>query len=96
MIVEKINIPKLMRDNDAAYLNHVEYVVSSVDEGATLRVIQKLDSIGFQVIPSDEKLKSPLIKAIRKAHYKLGLEIDFSKSVNASITISFWTCFNEN
>lgn len=83
-----------MLDNDAAYLNHVEYVVSSVDDKATLRVIQKLDSIGFHIIPSDEKLKSHLIKAIRKAHYKLGLEIDFSKSVNASASISFWTCFN--
>jgi hypothetical protein len=95
MIVEKINIPKLMLDNDAAYLNHVEYVVRSIDDQATLRVVQKLDSIGFQIIPSNENLKSPLIKAIRKAHYKLGLEIDFSKSVNASITISFWTCFNK-
>lgn len=84
-----------MRDNDAAYLNHVEYVVNSVDEEAKLTVIQRLDSLGFQVVPSDEKLKPFIIKAIRKSHYKLGLKIDFSKSVNASNIISFWTCFNE-
>ena len=89
MIVEKINIPSLMRDNDAAYLNHVEYVVNSVDEEAKLTVIQRLDSLGFQVVPSDEKLKPFIIKAIRKSHYKLGLKIDFSKSVNATNIISF-------
>ena len=95
MIVEKINIPKLMLDNDAAYINHVEYVVSTIDEDAKLTIIQKLDSVGFQVIPSNPKLKPFIIKAIRKTHYKLGLKIDFSKSVNASDLISFWTCFHD-
>lgn len=95
MIVEKINIPKLMLDNDAAYINHVEYLVNSVDEEAKLTIIQKIDSLGFQVIPSDMKLKAFIIKAIRKSHYKLGLKIDFSKSVNATNIISFWTCFND-
>ena len=93
MVVNKINIPLLMKDNDAAYLNHVEYVIRSIDEDATLTVSQKLGSIGFQVIPSDEKLKPFLIRAIRKSHYKLDLKIDFSKSVNARNIISFWTCF---
>lgn len=94
MLVERINIPRLMLDNDAAYINHVEYLINSVDEDAKLTIIQKLDSLGFQIIPSDEKLKPFIIKAIRKSHYKLGLKIDFSKSVNASNLISFWTCFN--
>lgn len=95
MIVEKINIPKLMLDNDAAYINHIEYLVQSIDEDAKLTIIQKIDSLGFHIIPSNIKLKPFLIKAIRKSHYKLGLKIDFSKSVNASEKISFWTCFNE-
>jgi hypothetical protein len=94
MIVEKINIPKLIHDNDAAYMNHVEYVINSIDEDAKLTVIQRLDSLGFQVIPSDEKLKPFIIKAIRKSHYKLGIKIDFSKSVNAANIISFWTNFD--
>lgn len=93
MIVEKINIPKLLRDNDAAYINHIEYIVNSIDEDAKMTVIQKIDSLGFQIIPSDEKLKPFIIKGIRKSHYKLGLKIDFSKSVNAKNIISFWTCF---
>ena len=93
MIVEKINIPKILRDNDAAYINHVEYLINSIDEEAKLTIIQRLDSLGFQVIPSDEKLKTFLIKAIRKSHYKLGIKIDFSKSVNAFNIISFWTCY---
>lgn len=96
MIVEKINIPKLMLDNDAAYINHIEYLINSIDEDATLTMVQKISSIGFHIIPSDEKLKPFIIKAIRKSHYKLGLKIDFSKSVNASNKISFWTCFDED
>lgn len=95
MIVEKINIPKLMPDNDAAYINHIQYIVESIDDFAKLTVIQKIDSIGFQIIPSDPKLKPFLIKAIRKSHYRLNLKIDFSKSVNASNKISFWTCFTD-
>lgn len=95
MIVEKINIPKLMLDNDAAYINHIEYLIQSVDEDAKLTIIQKIDSLGFHIVPSDIKLKPFLIKAIRKSHYKLGLKIDFSKSVNATEKISFWTCFND-
>lgn len=93
MIVNKINIPVLLKDNDAAYLNHVEFVVRSIDEEAILTVTQRLNSIGFQVIPSDPKLKQFIIKGIRKSHYKLNLKIDFSKSVNANNIISFWTCF---
>ena len=84
-----------MRDNDAAYINHVEYVVNSIDDEAKLTIIQRLDSLGFQIVPSDEKLKPFIIKAVRKTHYKLGLKIDFSKSVNAQNTIYFWTCFND-
>lgn len=95
MIVEKINIPKLMLDNDAAYINHVEAVVRSIDEDSKLTIIKRLDSLGFQVVPSVEALKSFIIKAIRKSHYKLGLKIDFSKSVNATNIISFWTCFSD-
>lgn len=95
MIVEKINIPHLMPDNDAAYINHVEYMIKSIDEDCILKIIQKLKSIGFQITPSEPKLKPFIIKAIRKSHYKLGLKIDFSKSVNATNLISFWTCFNQ-
>lgn len=95
MIVEKVNIPYLMRDNDAAYINHVEFVVNSIDSDAQLVILQKLNSLGFHIVPSDEKLKPFIIKAIRKSHYKLGLKIDFSKSVNAVNKISFWTCFND-
>lgn len=93
MIVNKINIPILMRDNDAAYINHVEAIINSIDENAKLTVMQKINALGFQIIPSDEKLKPFIIKAIRKSHYKLDLKIDFSKSVNAKNIISFWTCF---
>lgn len=93
MIVNKVNIPKLMRDNDAAYLNHIEYLIRSIDEDAELTVTQRLSSIGFQIKPSDIKLKPFIIKEIRKSHYKLDLKIDFSKSVNSTTLISFWTCF---
>ena len=93
MIVTKVNIPKLLKDNDAAYLNHIEYVIRTIDEEAELTVTQRLSSISFQIIPSEIQLKPFIIKAIRKTHYKLDLQIDFSKSVNASNIISFWTCF---
>lgn len=95
MVVEKINIPKLMRDNDAAYINHIEFLINSIDEEARLTIIKKISGLSFQIIPSDDKLKAFIIKAIRKSHYKLGLKIDFSKSVNAVNIISFWTCFGE-
>jgi len=95
MIVEKINIPKLMLDNDAAYINHVEAVIKSIDEECKLNIRKRSDSLAFQVTPSISALKPFIIKAIRKSHYKLGLKIDFSKSVNASDLISFWTCFND-
>lgn len=94
MIITKVNIPKLLKDNDAAYLNHVEYVIRTIDEDAELTVTQRLSSIGFQIIPSDINLKPFIIKGIRKTHYKLDIKIDFSKSVNASNIISFWTCFD--
>lgn len=96
MIVEKINIPALIHDNDAAYINHVQYTVEAADPSARMIVMQKIDSIGFRVEPSDSKLKQEIIRAVRKSHYKLGLKIDFSKSVNSVDSISFWTCFHEN
>jgi len=95
MIVERINIPKLLRDNDAAYINHVEFIINSIDEEASLTIMRKISGLSFSIIPSNEKLKPFIIKAIRKSHYKLGLKIDFSKSVNAGNNISFWTCFDD-
>lgn len=95
MLIEKINIPKLMPDNDAAYIQHVEFVIRTIDEDARLVVIQKLDELAFHITPSIMALKPFIIKALRKTHYALGLKIDFSKSVNAINTISFWTCFND-
>lgn len=94
MIVDRINIPKLMLDNDAAYINHIEFLISSVDEDAELTIIKRLDSIGFRIKPSNNQIKPFIIKNIRKSHYKLGLKIDFSKSINSENNIYFWTCFN--
>ena len=91
MVIEKINIPKLMPDNDAAYINHVQFLIESIDQDANLVVMQKINSLGFYVTPSDPKLKPYIIKNIRKSHYKLGVKIEFSKSVNATEKISFWT-----
>lgn len=83
-----------MADNDAAYLNHVEYVVRTIDDCAIITIVQRLDSICFHITPSHEALKQSLIRSIRKSHYSLGLGIQFSKSVNATPVITFWTNFN--
>lgn len=82
-----------MRDNDAAYINHVEYLIRDIDEDCELTIFQKIDSLGFQIIPSKETLKQDIIKAVRRSHYKLNINIVFSKSVNIKNIISFWTCF---
>lgn len=95
MIVQKINIPKIIADNDAAYLNHIEYLIRGIDNNANIKIVQRLDSLCFHVTPSLIDLKQSIIRTIRKSHYNLNLKIQFSKSVNATNIITFWTCFNE-
>lgn len=91
----KTNLPAILKDNDAAYLEYVENNLRVVDELCEITVIQKLNSIGFHIKPSHNILKQPLIKAVLKMHNDLGILIDLSKTITTSGFINFAIPFED-
>lgn len=94
-MLETNNIPRLLRDNDAAYLENIHNIILSIDNYSTTTVTQGLDSLIFRIFISNEILRDSIIKSIKKYHKLLGLSIYFSKSVNISISISYTVKFGK-
>lgn len=82
-------LPSILRDNDAAYLEYVENAVRSIDELASISVLQGLTAICFHIEASHYMLKQPIIKAVLKAHTLIGIQIVLASTINTSPYINF-------
>jgi len=89
MEVCKTNFPRIMLDNDDAYLSHLQAVIDSVDELASLSITKTSHSYNFRLAPSVPKYTQLLLKEILKLNTIYGIHLDLSKSIRASSTITF-------
>lgn len=85
----KTNLPHILLDNDAAYLEYVERAITTIDENADISVLRALSSIAWHIECSNIKLKQPVLKAILKAHRDIGIFVVLSSTISTSPYINF-------
>ena len=81
--------PKVMPDNEIAYLAHLEGIIDSVDELSTLEITKNPNSYHFRLAPSLPKYNDMLLEELLKFHNLLNIRLDLSKSIKSSATITF-------
>lgn len=81
--------PKVMPDNEIAYLAHLEGLIESVDELSTLEITKNPNSLHFRLAPSLPKYNNMLLEELLKFHNMLQIQLNLSKSIKSSATIVF-------
>ena len=81
--------PKVMQDNEIAYLAHLEGIIDSVDELSTLEITKNPQSYHFRLAASLPKYNDMLLEELLKFHNLLQIKLNLSKSIKSSATIVF-------
>lgn len=89
MTISKKFFPEVMPDNEIAYFAHLEGILSSVDELATLEITKNPYSYHFRLAPSLPKYNDMLLEEILKLHNIFQIKLKLSKSIKSSATIAF-------
>ena len=89
MQINKKFFPEVMQDNELAYFAHLEGIVASVDELATLEITRNPNSYHFRLAPSIPRYNDMLLEELLKFHNLLQIHLDLSKSIKSSATIVF-------
>jgi hypothetical protein len=89
MTISKKFFPEVMADNEIAYFAHLEGILSSVDELASLEIIKSPHSYHFRLAPSLPKYNDMLLEEILKLHNIFQIKLKLSKSIKSSATIAF-------
>jgi len=78
-----------MQDNEIAYFAHLEGILSSVDELATLEITKNPNAYHFRLAPSVPKYTEMLLEELLKFHNLFQIHLNLSKSIKSSATITF-------
>ena len=89
MQINKKFFPKVMPDNEIAYLMHLEGLIESVDELSTLEITKNPNSLHFRLAPSLPKYTNMLLEELLRFHNLLQIKLELSKSIKSSATITF-------
>lgn len=89
MTVTKVGFPSILKDNDMAYLAYVLSNLDKLDSGCIVSIINGIDKIIFDVLPSDFFRKKMLLGEIIRIHRVIGIELEFSRTLEYSPSIYF-------
>ncbi len=89
MQINKKFFPEVMQDNELAYFAHLQGIIDSVDELATLEITKNPNSYHFRLAPSVPRYNEMLLEELLKFHNLLQIHLDLSKSIKSSATIVF-------
>jgi len=95
MEVKKNLFPEILPENELSYLRYLEAVINSIDLFASVEVTYRLNGYLIRVAPSHPSFLSPLLQIIKISHRQLGIEVEFSKSIKTSSTITFLIINND-
>jgi hypothetical protein len=88
----KNNFPSILKENEVTYFKHLEGIVASLDNGASISITKKPEGILVRITPSDYIRFNYILSEIKKIHTKFGIKVEFSKSMKSSNNI----CYNIN
>ena len=89
MIVSRRYFPEKMLDNDENYFQHLEGIISSIDELATMEITRGTEAWHFRIAPSAPVYSQPILYEILKFNNLYQIHLDLSKSMKINGTIAF-------
>ena len=89
MNISKRFFPEVMPDNELAYFSHLQGLIDSVDELASLEITKNPHSYHFRLAPSVPMYNEMLLQELLKFHNLFGIRLMLSKSIKSSATIVF-------
>jgi len=89
MLINRKFFPKILPENEITYFAHLEGVLSSVDELASLQITKTQESYTFRLAPSLPKYNNLLLEEIFKLHNIFNIRLEVSKSIKSTGTIVF-------
>lgn len=89
MIVQKLNFPPILQDNEETYIRYLETVISAVDMDSSILLTRRDKGVGVRIAPSEPQAFKNVLEEVKKFHTMLGIQVSFSKSMKAGANITF-------
>jgi len=89
VVIQRLNFPPILQDNEEAYFRYLEGITSSVDERATMLLVKRSQGIGIRISPSSPGNFNNILDEMKRFHTMIGIQVDFSKSMKAGANIAF-------
>ena len=89
MQINRRFFPAITLDNEENYFAHLEGIIGSVDELASLEIVKSPVAYHFRLAPSLPKYSDMLLQEILKMHNVFHIRLNLSKSIKTSGVISF-------
>ena len=89
MQVQKKFFPKILRGNDELYFVHLEGVLESVDELASVQITKHSNKYSFRIAPSLPKYINSIIDELVNFHNRFGIRMNMGKSIKTNAVIDF-------
>ena len=88
-MIEKINFPAILPDNEEHYFSFLEGVVYSIDDTASIMIIKNSEGYLFRIAPSLTKYSQSILNELLGFHKLLHIKLDLSKSIRTNGVITF-------
>ena len=89
MVINRRYFPEILLDNEMVYFAHLEGILSSVDELASVEITKSPCSYHFRIAPSVPRYTKMLLQEILKFHNIYQIRLNLGKSIKTSGTIVF-------
>lgn len=89
MEILKNQFPPLIPDNEEAYLRYLEAVINTIDPYSSVEVTHKPTGYLVRIAPSIPTYLPFLLQEIKVFHSRLGIQVEFSKSIKTSTTLTY-------
>jgi hypothetical protein len=89
MVINKRFFPEVLLENEMAYFAHLEGILSSVDELASVEITKSPYSYHFRIAPSVPRYTNMLLQEILKFHNIFQIRLNLSKSIKTSGSIVY-------
>lgn len=96
MQVQRINFPKVLKENEVTYLRYLEGILEAVDPDLSMILNRDRNRIVTRISPSVPASFNSILDEVKKLHTMLGIRVEFSKSMKAGANIHFTINFQEN
>ena len=88
-MIEKINFPAILPDNENNYFSLLEAVIYSIDGEASIMIIKNSEGYLFRIAPSLVMFSQGILNEVLSLHKLVNIKLDLSKSIRTTGVITF-------